>query len=606
MNTFGSVFLSVPATMSAPGQSSKPWNISPSSFGAHNSVSNGNGCKTPPNSPWGTHNLAGLSRGHNVMTLEEVMSEQLADQLQLHNSPLAPVAVLAAAVDESTSFPNTDENSNIAAIAEAVAAIDGTDNDAALAKMLQAEFDEEYNWDIQNRENNQNKNCKVKINYDNYKIKRCFAEEVDEEDEEDDEEEEDEFHSHVDSSDQTLAFNNRGYTKFGNKVVTKHDLEINGRRNTAKMEDSMPPSFHTGDTRGMDLLLDNRTYNSFERHANKVKKRSHKVRETKDTSTAEHAIDDKTKVILTRMQDRGLVAEVYGIISKGKEAVVLHADGGDGVDASQTGADVSTANKHDSKFVVPTDIPKEIAIKVYQTQIVEYKGREKYIAEDYRFKSRFKKLNDRKIIYMWAEKEMHNLKRMRAHGMLCPRVVALKNHVLFMSFIGKDGKSAPQLRQARLSKKQQAKAYEQVVEIMKTMYQKCHLVHGDLSEFNLLWHENKVWVIDVSQSVEPTHPQALTFLLRDCKNVHNFFTKLAVGIEVLEPMELFNEVSGLDISAENEQEFILRTEEMERDSHEHAMKRRLANSLLLSKDDYGGEEEEDYAGAAGAGANGVH
>ena len=50
----------------------------------------------------------------------------------------------------------------------------------------------------------------VKINYDNYKIKRCFAEEVDEEDEEDDEEEEDEFHSHVDSSDQTLAFNNRG------------------------------------------------------------------------------------------------------------------------------------------------------------------------------------------------------------------------------------------------------------------------------------------------------------------------------------------------------------------------------------------------------------
>ena len=107
MNTFGSVFLSVPATMSAPGQSSKPWNISPSSFGAHNSVSNGNGCKTPPNSPWGTHNLAGLSRGHNVMTLEEVMSEQLADQLQLHNSPLAPVAVLAAAVDESTSFPNT-------------------------------------------------------------------------------------------------------------------------------------------------------------------------------------------------------------------------------------------------------------------------------------------------------------------------------------------------------------------------------------------------------------------------------------------------------------------------------------------------------------------
>ena len=44
-------------------------------------------------------------------------------------------------------------------------------------------------------------------------------------------------------------------------------------------------------------------------------------------------------------------------------------------------------------------------------------------------------------------------------------------------------------------------------------------VHADLSEFNLLWFVNKVWVIDVSQSVMPTHPNALAFLLRDCYNV---------------------------------------------------------------------------------------
>ena len=34
------------------------------------------------------------------------------------------------------------------------------------------------------------------------------------------------------------------------------------------------------------------------------------------------------------------------------------------------------------------------------------------------------------------------------------------------------------------------------------MYHECNLVHGDLSEYNLLWHENRPIIIDVSQSVE--------------------------------------------------------------------------------------------------------
>merc|ERR1719265_535923 len=57
------------------------------------------------------------------------------------------------------------------------------------------------------------------------------------------------------------------------------------------------------------------------------------------------------------------------------------------------------------------------------------------------------------------------------------------------------------------------------------MMQECKLVHGDLSEYNMLYHEGQVVIIDVSQSVENEHPQALDFLKRDCVNVNGFFKK---------------------------------------------------------------------------------
>ena len=56
-------------------------------------------------------------------------------------------------------------------------------------------------------------------------------------------------------------------------------------------------------------------------------------------------------------------------------------------------------------------VPPECAIKIFKTTLNEFFRRDKYIKEDYRFKNRFGKQNPRKIVRLWAEKEMHNLKR---------------------------------------------------------------------------------------------------------------------------------------------------------------------------------------------------
>ena len=102
-------------------------------------------------------------------------------------------------------------------------------------------------------------------------------------------------------------------------------------------------------------------------------------------------------------------------------------------------------------------------------------------------------------------------------------MVILKKHVLVMSFLGQEGRPAPKLKEAaeRMSKADLESAYSQVVDMMGQLYAQCHLVHADLSEYNILWWQKEAWFIDVSQAVEPIHPSGLDFLLRDCVNIYN-------------------------------------------------------------------------------------
>jgi RIO kinase 3 len=56
-------------------------------------------------------------------------------------------------------------------------------------------------------------------------------------------------------------------------------------------------------------------------------------------------------------------------------------------------------------------VPAECAIKVFKTTLNEFKTRNHYIREDFRFRDRLGKQNHRNTINLWAEKEMHNLQR---------------------------------------------------------------------------------------------------------------------------------------------------------------------------------------------------
>jgi RIO kinase 1 len=86
------------------------------------------------------------------------------------------------------------------------------------------------------------------------------------------------------------------------------------------------------------------------------------------------------------------------------------------------------------------------------------------------------------------------------------------------------------------------------------MYHKCRLVHADFSEYNILYYKGHLWIIDVSQSVEHDHPNALVFLRKDCENVGDFFRKHSVS--VMSTRELFDFITDPTIEDEGIDDYL--------------------------------------------------
>ncbi|KAA0719157.1 Serine/threonine-protein kinase RIO1 [Triplophysa tibetana] len=194
------------------------------------------------------------------------------------------------------------------------------------------------------------------------------------------------------------------------------------------------------------------------------------------------------------------------------------------------------------------------AIKIYKTSILSFKDRDKYVSGEFRFRHGYCKGNPRKMVRTWAEKEMRNLIRLQTAQIPSPEPIILRSHVLVMSFIGRDDMPAPLLKNAVLSESKARELYLQVIQNMRIMYQDARLVHADLSEFNMLYHNGDAYIIDVSQSVEHDHPHALEFLRKDCSNVNDFFQKHNVAVMTVR--ELFEYVTDPSITNDNINEYL--------------------------------------------------
>jgi RIO kinase 1 len=111
-------------------------------------------------------------------------------------------------------------------------------------------------------------------------------------------------------------------------------------------------------------------------------------------------------------------------------------------------------------------------------------------------------------------------------------------------------RASPRLKDATLSSTECEDLYIDLLLSVRKMYRICKLVHADLSEYNILYHENRLWIIDVSQSVEHDHPHAFDFLRKDLKNVEDFFSRFGVKCMGLRKAFEFVTREGLEVNDE--------------------------------------------------------
>lgn len=240
-----------------------------------------------------------------------------------------------------------------------------------------------------------------------------------------------------------------------------------------------------------------------------LKKGPKTTKDRANRATVEQVLDPRTMGFLGKIINKGIISRINGCISTGKEANVYHGD-------------------HEDTLISD----REYAVKIYKTSILVFKDRERYVDGEFRFRNTKNQSNPRKMVKVWAEKEFRNLKRLYTNGIPCPEPVELRSHVLVMEYLTKGkGQPSPKLRDHPFKDIDEiVHYYQQMLFYMRRMYRTCRLVHADLSEYNSIVHNDKLYIIDVSQSVEPEHPMALDFLRMDIKNVNDFFSRKKINV----------------------------------------------------------------------------
>ena len=164
--------------------------------------------------------------------------------------------------------------------------------------------------------------------------------------------------------------------------------------------------------------------------------------------------------------------------------------------------------KEANVFIAEADQPT--VVKIYRLENRDFNGMLRYLVQDPRYMHT--KRRKRQIVFSWAQREYRNLMLAR-EAIPVPKPIAHSKNVIVMEQIGDP---APKLKDA--PPKNPEKFFDKVIEYMKKLWD-VQLVHGDLSNFNILNDNEHPIFIDFSQCSRTDAPNAEELWRRDVKNI---------------------------------------------------------------------------------------
>lgn len=204
--------------------------------------------------------------------------------------------------------------------------------------------------------------------------------------------------------------------------------------------------------------------------------------------------------------DDGLVDQVLGSLMSGKEAQVFLV---------RCGEETRCAKVY-----------KEVAQRSFKNAVQYQEGRRTRNSRRQRAIDNRSKFGRDQQEIVWQRAEVDALCKLADAGVRVPKTYGLFDGVLLMELITDgDGGVAPRLNDITMSPEQAVRDHATVMNYVLRML--CAgLIHGDLSEFNVLQSETGPVIIDFPQVVNASeNNNAKEMLLRDVRNITQYYSQ---------------------------------------------------------------------------------
>ena len=210
---------------------------------------------------------------------------------------------------------------------------------------------------------------------------------------------------------------------------------------------------------------------------------------------------------------QGLITRVHATLTSGKEGTVYCCR-----------AHPSTRRKF-----LAAKVYREHAASAHKWSQTYFEGRERVLEQKHIRAIQARTQYGRALARsLWVSAEYESLSTLYAAGVDTPEPVALGERTILMEYIGNGAGPAPHLRGLRPTKAEARELCDQILSNVGLMLRH-HLVHGDLSPYNILVWKGRARIIDLPQAVDARfNTSAFDLLKRDVANVCGFFAKHGV------------------------------------------------------------------------------